>query len=124
MQGLSLIHVAAPDFYNESSVVYGDLVPLSLIFESDGNEAVIILLCYVNGTGLSFEGYNINPGVAFAGPPAPSSSFPYGRLAGFSNNDSSGISIYHQVNAMTFTNDNWDSSTGIWTSENITVDVT
>lgn len=117
MQGLSLIHAATSYFYNESSVVYGDLVSLVLDLGPDSQWATSVV--YLNGTSLNVQGGAASSDVFLA--EQPSSSFRYPRLAGFLNNDSSEISFYLQLNATTITNNNWDISAGIWTSENITV---
>lgn len=53
-------------------------------------------------------------------PTLPMSSFPFTRLAGLSDANSSTVFIYHQLNASTFAEDQWDSTSG-WISNAITI---
>lgn len=49
-------------------------------------------------------------------PSTPSTPYPFGRLAGFSSAVGANFFIYHQLNASTFAEDQWDDTVGGWVS--------
>ncbi|KAL9611039.1 MAG: hypothetical protein Q9167_004286 [Letrouitia subvulpina] len=49
------------------------------------------------------------------------SAFPYPQLGGSAPLDGTVLYLYHQINETTFAEDQWDETTGVWTSQNITV---
>ena len=51
----------------------------------------------------------------------PDSQFPFSRLAGISPANSTRLLVYHQLNASTFVEDEWDSSVGGWVSRHLTI---
>ena len=54
-------------------------------------------------------------------PVLPESPFPFTRLAGLSPSNGSSFFIYHQLNASSFAEDQWDSSVGGWVSSSFTI---
>ncbi|KAL9607473.1 MAG: hypothetical protein Q9167_007620 [Letrouitia subvulpina] len=50
------------------------------------------------------------------------SPFPFPQLGGFAPFNGTILYFYHQVNDTAFAEDQWDETTGIWTSTNITID--
>ncbi|KAL9038632.1 MAG: hypothetical protein Q9214_005201 [Letrouitia sp. 1 TL-2023] len=49
------------------------------------------------------------------------SSFPYARLGGTAQWNGTVLYLYHQVNDTTFVEDQFDETTGIWVSTNVTI---
>ena len=52
---------------------------------------------------------------------SPSSPFPFSRLAGMSPANSTSFLVYHQLNASTFTEEEWDDNVGGWTPRHIAI---
>ncbi|KAL8786987.1 MAG: hypothetical protein Q9195_007965 [Heterodermia aff. obscurata] len=75
---------------------------------------------WVNGTTLVQLGDRGNSNF-FTVPSLPRSPFPFARMAGLSDTNSSSMFIYHQLNASAFVEELWDGSEGVWTSNTITI---
>ena len=54
----------------------------------------------------------------------PESSFPFARMGGFADSNSSSFYIYHQLNASAFAEDHWDDTQKFWTSNPVTISMT
>lgn len=54
-------------------------------------------------------------------PIMPGSPFPFSRLAGMSPANSTSLFVYHQLDASTFIEDEWDASVGGWVPRHITI---
>lgn len=54
-------------------------------------------------------------------PGSPKSPFPFTRLAGTRKDNDTSLFIYHQLNASTFAEEQWDITEGGWISNTFTV---
>ena len=54
-------------------------------------------------------------------PNLPKSPFPFTRMAALSPTNGTSFFIYHQLNASSFVEDQWDSSVGGWISNSIAI---
>lgn len=94
-----------------------------LMIDSAGTEFDGTYGFWVNG--LELTPFKNGDGIIEIGIPSlsavPNSPFPFARLAGTSHENGTKILLYHQLNASTFAQDDWDSAVGGWVSDAFTI---
>lgn len=107
-------------------------------FDSTAIQNSDILMVSVNGTSLDMTGgpqsygFTVEDAVLASFPAAfdiggaslpsiPSTPFPYGRIDGFSTDNTSNLFIYHQLNYSHFAEEQWDPSVGGWISNSFPI---
>ncbi|KAL8740943.1 MAG: hypothetical protein Q9190_006404 [Brigantiaea leucoxantha] len=74
---------------------------------------------WVNGSSLMDAYVTSDSGTGVVG--GITSPFPYARLGGIAQWNETVLYLYHQINDTTFVEDQFDETTGIWTSTNVTI---
>ena len=106
------------------SVAIPDLNPgadLAQVCISNGTTASSLVYLFSVSNNGTLRGFGVGPSNNPDISQPPASPFPYSKLAVTTSANSSSLYLYHMINSTTMVEDQYDTSTGFWTSVYINI---